>query len=290
MNKYIYQTIRAGFVLGVAFLVMANTALASVVLVPAGATDITGTSATLNGQVMNQDANSTVWFEWSDNSSMYAPVIAGKDAFYGGRTFDAAINGLIPGHTYYYRAVAVSKPIIGAADAPVYSPIISFKTVLPKSAAAATTGTNSTIYSTNQNGVDNNAQSNTSNTSSSNNSKTNTTTNTNRTFNSSTNNTSTTNTSNTTNSTKDGFSNVGRSNNTDGFSNGNSSGASVLGAGNGILPTTLVGWIALIIALLIILLIIRLIYEENERRKKIRLAKKAEMAETPASGNGVVMA
>lgn len=285
MNKYIYQTISAGFVFGVAVLTLTNTALASAVLVPAGATDITGTRATLNGQVMNQDANSTVWFEWSDNSSMYAPAIVGKDAFYGGRTFEASINGLTPGRTYYYRAVAVSKPIIGSSDAPVYSSIISFRTILPKSAVAATTGTNATIYSTNQNSVGNNSQSNVNNTSRTNNS--NTTTNTNRTFNSSTKNT---NTSNVVTSTKDGFSNVNNQKNTDGFSNGNSSGASVLGAGGGILPTTLVGWIALIIALLIILLIVRLIYEENERRKKVRLAKKAEMAETPVSGNGVARA
>jgi len=52
----------------------------------------------------------------------------------------------------------------------------------------------------------------------------------------------------------------------DGFTNKNT--AAVIGPGSGIFPTTLIGWVALIIAILSATLIGRIIYESTEKRKK----------------------
>lgn len=52
----------------------------------------------------------------------------------------------------------------------------------------------------------------------------------------------------------------------DGFTNGNT--ATVIGAGSDIFPTTLIGWIALLISILVAILVGRMIYESTEKRKK----------------------
>ncbi|MEK7148509.1 MAG: hypothetical protein AAB770_01185 [Patescibacteria group bacterium] len=54
----------------------------------------------------------------------------------------------------------------------------------------------------------------------------------------------------------------------EGFTNGNS--ASVIGAGNGMFPSTLIGWIALIISILVMILVAHMIYEAPEERRKKR--------------------
>lgn len=246
MNKYITKTIRTGFVFGVAIFMTTSTAFASANLVPAGATEITNTSATLNGQVVNENANSSVWFEWSDNASFYAPSIVGKQAFWGGRMFDATITGLTPGTTYYYRAVAFSRTISGGADAPVYSPVVSFKTSAPKVVSSVAGAGAPTSYG---NGTATTKSTNTNNTTS--NSKSVAATKT---------------ATQTVDESKNGFSN-----------NGSDVAASAIGAGNGILPTTLIGWVAFLITIVVAILIGRLIYEENEKRKKKKAAKKAGM-------------
>lgn len=240
MNKFISRTILAGTVFTLGISLVSNTALASAVLISSGATDVTGVSATLNGQVMNSDSNSFVWFEWSNNSAFYAPSIAGKQAFWGGRLFDASINGLTPGATYYYRAVAVARPISGGAESPVYSQVVSFKTTSPSvvanvvsTPAVASTQANT---STNNNSTGTNATA-----------------------------VKKVTPAQTTNGTKDGFTNS---------TNTGNGGASVLGAGDGILPGTLIGWIALLIAFVVILFVGRLIYEESEKRKKKRALQK----------------
>ena len=285
MNKYIIQTIRGGFVLAVVFFASANTALAAAYLVPAGATDITSTTATINGQVENPGNNTDVWFEWSDTRSFYAPTVVGKQGFWGSGTFNAKLDGLNPNATYYYRVVAVSSPIFGqSSDAPFYSPIVSFKTK-PSNTVSWSSGV---VYSTTDNGSTNTNQTSTNTTNTTNTSNTTNTTNTtntNNTSNSSNSNTSSSNKNNGTSNTsvagtQDGFNNTTGATNSDGFSN--NSGASAIGGGDSILPTTLIGWVALIIALLVALLIVRLIYEESEKRKKARLAKKAAEAQKQA--------
>lgn len=251
MNKAIFKTIRAGFVLGAALLMFTGAALASGVLIPAGATDVTNTSARLNGEIINSNNNSTVWFEWADNSSMSGAMVAGKESFWSGSTFNTVIDGLNPNTSYYYRVVAVSKPIIGSASAPVYSPVISFKTTAAGGNITTFASTLSTTYGAGQNTTSANLG-------------------TTKTANTKNNNTSTTvvtkktSTQTTVADTKEGFSNNG------------SNSASVFGVGNGMFPTTLTGWIILIIAIFIALLIVRMIYEECERRKKARLVKKPD--------------
>lgn len=267
MNTFTYQTIRAGLVFVVAFFMAANTAFASAVLIPAGASEITTSSAVLNSQVVNANSNSFVWFEWADNASFSNPFIAGKQAFWGGRSFEAAIDGLKPGTTYYYRAIAIARPISGSAEAPVYSSIVSFKT---KTAGGDTNGNGGTVYGTTQN-------TNTGGTSN---------TNTNTTTSNTTNTTNTTNT-NTTSSQSSTKNNTVATVTTDGFTRTGVSSASVIVAGDGLLPGTLIGWILLFIALFVVLLIVRLIYEQSEKRKKARLVKQVivlEEDETKTNG------
>lgn len=254
MNKAIFKTIRAGFVFGAALLMFTGTASASMVLIPAAATDITTTSARLNGQVMNSGDNSVVWFEWADNASLSGAMVAGKQGFSMGSTFNTVIDGLNPNTNYYYRIVAVSKPIIGSASAPVYSPVVSFRTTVSGGNSTTILSSLSTIYGASQNSTGSN-------------------TNTNKTTSAKNTNTSSVATAKKISTqtpivdTKEGFTNSG------------SNTASVFGAGDGMLPGTLVGWIILLVALFIALLIGRMIYEESERRKKARLAKKPEQEE-----------
>lgn len=255
MNKAIFKTIRAGFVFGAALLMFTGTASASMVLIPAAATDITTTSARLNGQVINSGDNSVVWFEWADNASLNGAMVAGKQGFSMGSTFNTVIDGLNPNTNYYYRIVAVSKPIIGSASDPVYSPIVSFKTTVSGENSTTILSSLSTIYSASQ---------------SSNGSNTNTATGANKT-------TSTKNTNTASVVTTKKASSAAAVDTKEGFTNNGSNTASVFGAGDGMLPGTLVGWIILLIALFIALLIGRMIYEESERRKKARLAKKPEL-------------
>lgn len=275
MNKYITKAIRTGLALSAVFFASANIAAASTFFIPAGATDITSTSATINSEVMNPNKNSYVWFEWSDSRSFSSPSIAGKQAFWGGRPFEATIEGLNPGTTYYYRAIVVARPVSGSPEAPIYSPVVSFKTLSADNAG----GVSGLVYKTTQNNSSN--TNNTNTTSNSTNTTTNNTTNTTNSTNSTNTNTSTTKNNTVRNTsaaatTKDGFTNTNTS--------ANSGSASVVGADDSMYPITLIGWIALLIALFVVILIGRLIYEESEKRKKIREAKKAMTeAQTPKS-------
>lgn len=59
-----------------------------------------------------------------------------------------------------------------------------------------------------------------------------------------------------------------------GFTNNNA--ASVIGVGNGILPTTLIGWMILVTLLLVLVIVAHMIYQAPENRKKAALAKNGE--------------
>lgn len=271
MKNLITKTFRAGFVFAVAIFAVTNTAFAYAVIIPSGVTEITTTTAVLNGQISNQGDNSSGWFELSDNPSLYPVTIVGKNSFMGSGSLVANLDNLNPGTTYYYRIAVVSRPVFGSADAPVYSAIMSFQT------RSSFTVSNALTQIGNNGGGTQNTSSNTSG------SNTNTQ--------SSSRGGATQSSSN--NGTK-GTSNVAGNNTntangtTNGFSNANS--ASVIGAGDGVLPTTLTGWVLLLIALLVVILIIRLIYEESEKRKKAKAAKKlmdeakAAAAKEEASG------
>ncbi|MCK9345125.1 MAG: hypothetical protein M0P64_03330 [Candidatus Pacebacteria bacterium] len=62
----------------------------------------------------------------------------------------------------------------------------------------------------------------------------------------------------------------------EGFTNNNS--AAIIGAGSGLFPTTLIGWIILIIAILAVVLLGQMVNESIEKRKKIAEEKKKEEA------------
>ena len=271
MKNLITKTFRAGFVFAVVVFAITNTALAYAVIIPSGVTEITTTTAVLNGQISNQGENSSGWFELSDNPSLYPASIVGKNSFMGSGSLIANLDNLNPGETYYYRIAVVSRPVFGSAEAPVYSDIMSFQTRPSFTVSSALTqignnGAGAQSTSSNSSGKNTNTQSSTNGSASK---------------------------SSSTNGTKEGSNTTTSNTNTtngsaNGFSNSNS--ASVIGAGDGILPTTLIGWIALLIALLVVILIIRLIYEESEKRKKAKAAKKlmdeakAAAAKEEASG------
>lgn len=240
MNTIIFQTIRAGVVLGVALFAFASDVFAAPSLTPATAVQITSEGATLVGHVFNPNKNSTVWFEWSTNSSLAAPLTIGMNAVYNEGFFQGYLSNLSSGATYYYRAASME------GGATVYSPIASFTTTVPRSTPAATVSfpavsvstdstTNNTLTSSG------NAQTAQTQTVSSVKKSTIATTATKRT-------TTSTVSSNTVNT--------------------NSNTAAVIGAGGGVFPATLTGWIALFILLLLTILIVHMIYEQGEKRKK----------------------
>ncbi|MEK7538749.1 MAG: fibronectin type III domain-containing protein [Patescibacteria group bacterium] len=86
------------------------------------ASNVSHTSATLNGYVDPSDSTDTVrWFEWGSSSSMNNTtyqVNQGSSA----SNFSANISGLTQNTTYYYRAVARN------AQGTVYGSVLSFTT------------------------------------------------------------------------------------------------------------------------------------------------------------------
>ncbi|MEK7569197.1 MAG: hypothetical protein AAB497_03725 [Patescibacteria group bacterium] len=243
MNTYIFQTIRAIAVLGIALFAFAGEVFAAPVLTgPTEAVQTTETSATLVGYVENTYKTSLVWFEWSDSSSMYSFTPIGLTRVFDRGFFKASLSGLNPGATYYYRAVS------SEGGTTVYSQIISFKTKggsIPVTATTVsyqnTTITNSSVTKPVV------AQTKKSTTSTVVAKKTTTV-------------------AKVATSTQEGFTNK------------NANVATVIGAGD-MLPKTLIGWVALIVALLIAVLLALMIYESSEKQKKARKAKKLQVEE-----------
>ena len=72
------------------------------------------TSAVLNGFVANTAGDiSTVFFEWGENY-LLSNRTSSQPAV-GSKSFYAIVSGLLPGKTYYYRAVAISESVQGIA-------------------------------------------------------------------------------------------------------------------------------------------------------------------------------
>lgn len=119
-NTYI-SMIRFGAVAVLALGMFTSEALAAPVLLPATATSISDTTATLMGKVANPGyKNTTVWFEWGDtpNPTM---VTGMRDVFSDG-FFLGYLHDLKPGATYYFRTAATEGGVT------TYSPVVSFTT------------------------------------------------------------------------------------------------------------------------------------------------------------------
>lgn len=220
MNNIIFQTIRAGAVLGIVFFAFASSALAAPMLTPVTVTRVTENSATIIGHVSNPQKNSTVWFELYNNYN--TPTAVAVQGIWNEGTFEWNLRDLNPGQTYSYRSVAME------GGATVYSPVSSFTTSTPKPTSVTITyQSNSTIVTPAP---------------------------------------KTTKTVTPVVVTKEATTTPVITK--DGFTSGNT--ASVIGAGSDIFPTTLIGWIALLIAILTATLIGRMIYESTEKRNKKR--------------------
>ncbi|HAS84722.1 MAG TPA: hypothetical protein DCS23_01445 [Candidatus Yonathbacteria bacterium] len=234
MNNIIFQSIRAIAVFAIALFAFVSDVFAAPMLTPVTAKYITGESATIIGHVSNPHKNSTVWFEIYNSNN--APTAVAVQGIWNEGTFEWNLRDLNPGQTYSYRSVAME------GGATVYSPISSFTTLTPKPTA-----------------INISYQSNSSDTQSS--TKT------------------TKGTSSTVEKQSSAINTVEKQTNTtekqinttsvvakDGFNNNNT--ATVINAGDGIFPTTLIGWAVLIIAILSAILIGRIIYETTEKHKK----------------------
>lgn len=229
MNNIIFQTIRAGVVLGIALFAFASDALAAPMLTPVTVTRITGNSATIIGHVSNPQKNSTVWFEVDNNGG--APTTVAMQGIWNEGTFEWNLRDLNPGQTYSYRAWATEGGVT------ISSPTSSFTTSVPKLTTSATISyqSNSSVVTTAPAPK-------------------------------ATQIVATKQTTTTPAPTKEGF------------TNGNS--AAVIGAGDGMFPSTLIGWIALIISILVMILVAHMLYEAPEkRRQSLRDEKKPEEEE-----------
>lgn len=258
MKKYIFQIIRVGMVLGIALLAFAGEVFAAPTLTgPTETVQVTETTATLVGNVENPYKTSLVWFEWSDNSSLYSFTTIGMTRVFDRGFFRAYLSNLNPGTTYYYRSAS------SEGGTTVYSPIISFRTKGGTTATVAQTVTyqNATVVNssatapvTTQTATVVSAQTKKSTT-------------------------STVVAKKTTTVAKTATS-------TQGLVRENNNIAAVIGAG-GILPGTLIGWIALLIALLIVILLSLKIYETSEKRKKAHKVKKPQEEEEEEEVNDI---
>lgn len=88
------------------------------------ATDITASSATLNGSFNTDSAPTSVWFEYGTNPSLTNPLSV--SAYRSGSKYDGSlfvtVLKLFPNTTYYFRAVAQN------ADGRTYGNVYSFTT------------------------------------------------------------------------------------------------------------------------------------------------------------------
>lgn len=136
MNNIIFQTIRAGAVLGIALFAFASEALAAPYLTPVTVSEVTGTSAMIVGHVSNPHNQSTVWFEINNINGV--PTTVAVQGIWSDGIFKWYLDNLNPGQTYSYRAVATD------GSNTVYSPTSSFTTLVPRPATPITISYQST--------------------------------------------------------------------------------------------------------------------------------------------------
>lgn len=75
------------------------------------ATNVTQTSARLNGEVDPNGEDTDAWFEWGTSRSALNRATRAENVGSGTRVedFDSVLSGLTPGVTYYFRAVAENQ-------------------------------------------------------------------------------------------------------------------------------------------------------------------------------------
>jgi len=75
------------------------------------ATEITATSARLNGMATPNGSRSTAWFEWGvDGSYDHSTTPMDVGSGYGVVRVSTAVNGLIPGQLYRFRLLVTNTP------------------------------------------------------------------------------------------------------------------------------------------------------------------------------------
>ena len=252
MKNILMNTIKYGSILGFGMIAFAGQALAAPILTPSSITSLSDTKATLVSKVFNQAPNNiTVWFEWGTTPAP-TTVIGLTDIFQQGY-FQANLDKLTPGATYYFRAVAFEN------GAMVYSPIVSFTTtggIVPVGlyaqpiapiVASAPLASIQDITPTEQKKVSVSQAVN----------------------------------KNTITDIKK-VKVAGSADTALSESALNSNSATVLGAGESILPGTLIAWLGLFISILIAVILVRMIIESNEKRKKmLEQAKLKKLQEAP---------
>lgn len=237
MNTIIFQTIRTVAVFGTLFFFSVDIAFAAPALSPVSAREITSTSAVITGYVSNPYKNSTVWFDLYDGGEI--PTSVAIQGIWHGGSFEWDMTGLKPGTRYSYRSAAME------GGETVYSSISSFTTPTLKTAAPATTfyqaQPQTTTYTKPVETVSQKTQT-----------------------------VAKKQTVAVSQTYQDGFDNRKSSSQQmdtrEGFTNNNS--AQVLGTGDGIFPTTLIGWMLLVIAILVMVLMISVIMEPTKKHNK----------------------
>lgn len=239
MNNIIIQSIRVAVVLVIAFFALVSDVFAAPILTPASATHITENSAKLVSSVSNPHKSTAVWFELIDGAGASIAVGAQPPLYDNGINvnFEHSLYSLNPGQTYKFRSVAMEGGVT------VYSNPSSFTTKSPKTTVV-------TIVS----------QPNLQTVTSSSNTPASKTTVT-----KSTQEVTPTATSKQTTTTAPTATVVTE----EGFTNRNS--ATVIGSGSDIFPSTLIGWLLLLLAILVVVLIGRMIFESTENRRKTRV-------------------
>ena len=253
MNNILISILRFAVIVGVLLFAFTGEVFAAPVLTPVSAKVFSATSITLRAEVSNPVwENTSVWFEWGETSLPTAAV--GVTSVYNQGPFEVRLSDLKPGVTYYFRAVASEGGVT------VYSPNVASLTL--------SDGTQTTIINT-TNTVNNNIV---------------------------TNKTSTTNEVGGTAKppqTKSAISNSSTkkvvvasvvnkncddakttTGGTLGTQTNTNLGASVIASG-AVMPSTLIGWVALMVALLFVVLVVHMIFDSNQKRKKMREEKEA---------------
>lgn len=249
MNIIIFQTIRAGMVFVAVLFAFVSEVYAAPTITPASVAQITSDSAILISNVYNNFKNTTVWFEYKEDSSFSQFIAVGMGSVFGVGYFRAYLTDLKPGTTYQYRAAATED------GTTIYSPLSSFKTAGSSIIQIATSATNLNSSANTTQGQGSEAQTNSSVVQSNNNGA--------RASSGTQGNNKVV--VNTNPSVAPGDTSV--TNKT--ISNINRGTASVIGAGNNIFPNTLIGWVMLLISIIAAVLVGRMIFESSEKRKKL---------------------
>lgn len=232
-----FQTIRMATVFGIAFLAFAQSAFAAPIVTPVMVTDVTSTSAVLDVRVLNAAKNTCAWFEWTTGSSMSTGTAISRQCFYGDGSIKTTLNNLNPGSTYSYRAVAIEGGVTVSSSVSSFSTLSSNIATTPASVTSSSQPAVSTQIA---------PQAVKAKTVAPVVAQKNTVT------------------------TSSATPAIGA----DGFTNGNS--AAIIGAGNGILPITLIGWIGLLVMTLLAVIFGHMIYESAEKRRIEREQKELE--------------